>query len=260
LISGVQSGQRREQAFLQGNAGGLGMSFKWRHWSTVSLAAGMWIGLGVGRSALADNLLINGSFETPVITPPSYPFLGSYSFAGWNGYSPATSLANACGLSRGTQYGLVDYDGQQVFSLDGGDAPPGTWIEQTFTTTPGQLYKIDFVIGRSGSSAASLSLNAQVFDSSSQQLANLSASPPTNAGWNSATFNFVANSISSRLRFTDTSGSNPNSDNVIDFVSATAVPEPASMIVFALGTAGLLVRRHGRGNRSRRLSGGCSEA
>jgi hypothetical protein len=205
----------------------------------AAIVASLW----AGRSALADNLLINGSFETPVIAPPSYTFIGAFSFTGWSGYSPATSLSNACGLSRGMQYGLPDYDGQQVFSLNGGDAPPGSWIEQTFSTAPGQLYEIDFMCGRSGYYSQSLSLNAQVFDSSSQQLAILSAMPPATAGWSAKTFNFVADSTSSRLRFTDTSGSNPNNDIVLDAVSASAIPEPGSLSLFGVGAFALLTRR-----------------
>jgi hypothetical protein len=199
--------------------------------------------LSAGHAVRAGNLITNGSFELPVIAPPSYTFIGYCSFTGWNGYSPATTGANACGLSRGMQYGWPDYDGEQVFSQDGGDAPPGAWIEQTFATIPGQLYEIDFMCGRSGFSTQAPSLNAQVFDSGNQQLASLTAVPPSTAGWLAKTFNFLADLQFSRLCFTDTSGSNPGNDLHIDAVSATAIPGPASLALFGAGALALWLRR-----------------
>jgi formylglycine-generating enzyme len=48
--------------------------------------------------------------------------------------------------------------------------------------------------------------------------------------------------------------------NGVGFRVVQLVPEPASLGMFGLGTAGLLLRRRGASNRSRRLSSGPSEA
>jgi RHS repeat-associated protein len=166
------------------------------------------------------NPLTNGSFEEPsVATCQNYT--GNFSVNGWTGYCPGNGQNGNAGLVRGTSYGLSPDDGQQQFTFNGANPPAGGYIEQTFATTPGRLYQVEFAVGHSGANGAPLSLNAHVFDDSSAELAGVSATPPTNAEYRTVTFQFVADSATSRLRFTDTSGYNPISDLFVDGVSVT---------------------------------------
>jgi hypothetical protein len=197
------------------------------------------VSLAITASVNAQgNLLINGSFEEPVVSYQDN-VIGSFSFPGWTGFSTGSGGDGNAGIDAGVDYGLAPYDGNQEFSFNGGNPPPGTYIEQTFATTPGSEYSVTFAVGRDGGYPDQiLTLESQIFGSSGQLAIQIGA-PPSSIGWSLETFTFVADSELSTLQFTDISGSNPNTDLDLDAVSVTAVvPEPSTVLLFLFGAAG----------------------
>ncbi len=176
--------------------------------------------------------LVNGSFEEPTLTS-NLNFTSSFSFTGWSGFSTGSGV-NCAGITVGTDFGLAPLDGNQAFSFNGNNPPAGTYIEQTFSTIPEESYTISFGIGRnSGFSDETLALNAQVFDATGEELVSLYAQPPSSVSWATETFSFVADSTTSRLRFTDASSSNPNTDLFIDAVSVVPEPNTNALLIVA---------------------------
>jgi hypothetical protein len=190
------------------------------------------------------NLLVNGSFEQPAINFEDN-VTGSFSFPGWTGFSTGSGVDGNAGIVAGVNYGLAPYDGNQDFSFNGMNPPAGTYIEQTFSTTPGGEYSVAYAIGRNnGFPDQALTLEAQIFGSSGQIALQIS-SPPATVGWLLESFDFVADSDTSTIQFTDISASNPNTDLNIDAVSvASVVPEPdcRALLLLGLGGAGGLKR------------------
>jgi hypothetical protein len=188
----------------------------------------------------SGQIIVNGSFESPVLTA-NQNYFGAFSFAGWSGAS--TGGTGNAGLAVGTDFGLSPYDGNQAFSFNGNNPAPGTYIEQTFNTIAGQSYSVGFAVGRNGSAPSQfLELQGQVFNSSGSQLAILNATPPAGNSYSIYTFTFLADSATSRLRFTDISSSNPLTDVFIDGVSVAAVPEPPTWVLMAASLAALVWR------------------
>ncbi len=149
------------------------------------------------------------------------------------------------GIVPGTNFGLSPTDGNQAFSFNGDNPPAGTWIEQTFSTQPGQLYFLRFDVGRNnGFADQTLRLQVQLFDGASFQIGFGQFTPPLTIGYTSDQLGFIPTSTTTRLRFTNISGSNPNTDLFLDNVSvALQVPEPSASALAILGLATLLVLR-----------------
>jgi hypothetical protein len=202
----------------------------------------------------AAGLLVNGSFEDPVVTT-NYNFTGAFSFSGWSGFSTGSGVGNGnAGIVPGVEFGLSPYDGNQAFSFNGDNPPAGSFLEQSFATVSGQEYSVAFAVGRNnGFPSQDLELQSVVFNSNGDQLFALTSTPPSSVGYLPVSFTFLANSSLSRLRFTDVSSSNPNTDLFIDAVVVTEVPEPISFNLFSGGAVAYLLRRvFGR------TKGGCS--
>lgn len=189
--------------------------------------------------ALRADLILNGSFESPTISG-NLNFVGAFSFDGWSAFS--TGGGGNAGIVDGLDFGLAPYDGNQHFSFNGNDPAAGSWIEQSFSTVAGQTYAVEFAVGRNNGFAAQvLQIEGEVFGASDGLLASFSGAPPESIGYQLATFQFTADSSTSRLRFTDTSGSNPNTDLFLDSVAVTAVPDVADtavLLLVALAAAG----------------------
>ena len=188
---------------------------------------------------LAVAALINGSFEEPFVAS-NLNFTGAFSFNGWSAFSTGTGGDGNAGIVFGTDYGLTPFDGNQHFSFNGGNPPPGSYIEQTFSTVPGVSYTVAFGIGRNSAfldpqqSLAALELISQVFNQTGDLLNFLPAQPSVSIAYTPTSFSFVANSATSRLRFTDVSASNPNTDLFIDSVSVVPEPTAALLTIFGL--------------------------
>jgi Protein of unknown function (DUF642) len=90
------------------------------------------------------NLLVNGSFETPVIAPASFLDFGVGGEPAGFAWTVATNTVDI--VSNGV-FGWTGtaFDGVQWLDLVGFGSTGG--IQQTFATTPGQQYTLSFAYG-----------------------------------------------------------------------------------------------------------------
>lgn len=197
-------------------------------------------------------VIVNGGFEDPQVTS-NLNFVGPYSFPGWTAFS--TGSGGNAGIARDTDFGLTPYAGDQMFGFNGVNPPAGSWVEQTFATQAGTTYSVEFAVGRNnGFGWQFLQLQAEIFGAGDALIATASAVPPPTVGWQVSSFDFVADASTTRLRFTDTSGANPNTDLFLDAVTVTAAPitnVPDSGMTALLVTVGALALLWGRMTRTR---------
>jgi Protein of unknown function (DUF642) len=157
--------------------------------------------------------LNNGDFETG-------PFFTDGTVTGWvvggNGHvadntEGATSFAHGAALSSGGN-------------------SQGDTLAQSFATTSGQMYAVDFDAGIFGKrSAGPLQLRTEILGNGT--LVDQTVSPPDAGTFEPASvvfqhyhITFMANTVSTTLRFTSVGLGNANADQIVDTVSVTAVP------------------------------------
>jgi choice-of-anchor C domain-containing protein len=193
------------------------------------------------------NLIVNGSFESPVA--PANGFL-TVSGAGLPGWTIAPGGATVDVINTGY---WPAFDGNQSLDLSGSPGPIGTNIPQTFATVPGQTYTLSFAYANNADSLLTATADVEVEGLGTLLSAMITHSNSTRPNMNYLLFSgsFVADSTSATLTFTHT-GPNANQGIVLDAVDVTQVevPEPASLAVF--GLAGLAVA----GYAARRRRGG----
>jgi Protein of unknown function (DUF642) len=107
------------------------------------------VGLGVAQNASADNLLVNGGFETPVQGGPLFAAFnvpaGSPLITGWNVVQGNVDLTNTCCYGPGPNT-LNPSSMQDVDLIGDANGSGGVFggLSQSFATIPGQLYRLTF--------------------------------------------------------------------------------------------------------------------
>jgi hypothetical protein len=192
-------------------------------------------------ASAAPNLLTNGSFEAISQSAGTW---GTYKVVpGWT-VSQANFLPSSHGLEiRNDVVGSAE-NGHNFIELDGYE---NDRITTTFATTVGQTYEVSFWYqNRAGVSAASEGFNASVLSGADVSAASLVGNAASN-GWLQEKIVFTAGSNVSIFSVAAT-GQSDTFGTSFDNFSAIAVPEPATMGLFAAGLA--LLGLSGRRRRS----------
>lgn len=168
---------------------------------------------------------------------------------GWT-FLPSGS-GHKVGLYDGNFFGkfggaTAAVDGTQYLAFNFFDnVPLDDAIEQTFDTVIGTKYRIEYSVGRAdfnGTTTPAFDVTLTSNGGTLGDLASKTTTNPVDASWLTDSVIFTATTTSTTVRFTDASiGDSVSSDSLLDAVSLTVVPEPASLAL--LGMGGLLMLR-----------------
>jgi hypothetical protein len=185
------------------------------------------IGFGGALSARGQNVVVNGDFEAP-----PYDTNGMLTdwVVGGNGNVQATPSDGASSLTHSA-----------VFNA--GESAGGNTLSQSFATTPGESYTLDFDAAVFGMPSSTLQLQVQA--TGTGLLLDQTVTPPVSNSFDAMdtnfqhyTFSFVADSSFTTLQFSDIGSGNRAADQVLDAVSV--VPEPSVIALTILGAGALL--------------------
>jgi hypothetical protein len=233
----------------------MGMTKKTLVW-TLALA----LAAGVPGAAMAD-LVTNGGFESltnplpssgkdyaVTVQPTSWTFTGS----GLNFIDAPGSADNGSYLSVYGPFPNQSPAGGNFVEADGDPGFSSFFYQQITGLTPGQTYAVSFYQAagqQTGFSGATFDQwLVGLFNAGESQLSSVmnlpgpGASTPDVFPWEAQTLYFTATTATDYLTFLATGG--PFSTSLppiafLDGVSMQAVPEPSSIVLFALGTIAL---------------------
>jgi hypothetical protein len=213
----------------------------------AATSAAVAICLGLLTANAHANLLVNGSFELPLVPVGGYTnyAAGSASVVGWS----IVGIDAAVTSGSFTQNGITfqAQAGNQWIDLAGVTSNSSlSGVSQSIVTTPGAAYEMTFYVGSAtdGSvffpSTIDLSVNGQARVS----YANLAA-PTTSLNWKQFNVGFIAQGASTSLTFYNGCASN-NFNCALDNVSVTAVPEPTSGGLLLMGLSAVVAAARAR--------------
>ncbi len=229
---------------------GLHMRLKQRGMSTLASILAFSLTVGLATPALAQNLVVNGSFEAdPCTTPHGVPGerlgLSGSDMSGW--YIPSTDGTYPWCLQNTNQYlAGPAADGNQWLVL--GRANTGTHytIQQTLSgLTSGGVYNLGFSIASENGCCSLAEVSFLSGSSTPFQMFTAPTSGEFWTQWGAESMNFVASSPSVTFQFRDLSTDGFGQDLGLDAVSvegltSTSTPEPASLALLATGLFGLV--------------------
>ncbi len=213
----------------------------------LALGATLISGLCLPAVCRAD-LLANGGFETPVLTPGTFVTINPGSEPAdfdWE-VSSGTVDIGSIPLSQFIEYGA--FAGVQALDLNGTDRGA---LFQDFATTASQTYRLTFVFADNAFEGGTSTAEVIVSDVASttplltDDISHSTSTngPPADADWDSFSQTFTATGSLSRLSFTSTSPSNsPSGGIVLDAVSVALVPEPGTLAALSIGIISLACR------------------
>jgi hypothetical protein len=189
-------------------------------------------------ASAAGNLFTDGSFES--ISQASGTWNTYTSVPGWV-VTKANGMPTSTGLEIRDNIAGTAEDGHNFIELDGYE---NDMIKQSFATTIGKEYEISFWFeDRAGVGPGSQGFVATV-KSGSALSTGFGAIGDNGAAWHLVTMDFTAGSTTSVFSIKAT-GKSDGVGTSFDNFQAAAIPEPASLGLFAAGIAvlGLTSRR-----------------
>jgi hypothetical protein len=194
----------------------------------------------VSATASAANLFVDGSFES--ISQAAGTWNTYTSVPGW-AVTKANGSATSTGLEVRNNVAGTAEDGSNFIELDGYENDK---ITQSFATVVGKAYEISFWFAdRAGVSALSQGFSAGVVSGSTSASTAFGAVGDNGAYWHLITMDFTANSTTSIFSIKGT-GTSDGYGTSFDNFQAMAVPEPATLGLFAAGLAVLGLSRRRR--------------
>lgn len=189
-------------------------------------------------------VIVNGSFEDPVVTVGSYDAYGhaSTSITGW-------TVINQTAIVSGTaSEGAITWNaqiGNAWLDLTGEHANSSYGITQTISTDIGQAYQLSFYVGSvtDGVNFFPSTVDLQIGAGARVGYHNPNA-PTTNLDWQQFTVDFTATDSSTAISFYN-GNTSYNHVSALDNVSITTIPEPsvAGLAILSLFAAKLIRRR-----------------
>lgn len=197
--------------------------------------------------ALAGNLIVDGSFENPVVPVGSFlnfnpgdSIGGAWTVLGSTPGSPAVNLVQTTyNEPFNNNVHFPAEDGLNSLDLTGpSNTGPNSGVQQIVSTIAGQGYDLSFYVGvaagapvYSTPSTVDLSINGGA--SVGYTNANLVDGTVT---WELFTTTFIATASTTTITFLN--GDSTNNFNGLDnvqLVTASAVPEPSTLVLLACG-------------------------
>ena len=208
----------------------------------------------------STSMITNGVFSANAAAYTASP---GYSSEGANPASPAGWISSGGGIN-GPDTGFYGSSGYQPFAptstagvsdfsfLQG----KGALIAQTAATTPGQSYKLAFDAAARGDNPSAVLEVILTNATNGSRIITLTPAI-TNADFTPFFLNFTADSGSTKIEFLNNSPAGIDDTVDVSNVSMAAVPEPATLDVFAVsGIALLLIRREKHRVRALPCGGG----
>jgi hypothetical protein len=208
----------------------------------------------ISLSTLAHaNLIVNGSFEDPVVAVG-----GSTSFTaasptpplGWSVVGPG-SLAIVSGSFTQFGFSFPAQDGVQWLDLTGISSNQPIGVQQVVATAPGTVYDLSFWVGNVIDFVRpSPTSTVNLFIDGTLALAATNSGGGTTLAWQEFTRSFTATGATTTLRFVNgdpSTDENNGLENIVltarDGAIPPSVPEPATLVLMATGLAGLAAAR-----------------
>jgi len=205
----------------------------------VQTVVGFAMAIGLLTAPAGANLIANGSFENGNLPTPS----GVSVLAG--GTNITDWIVGGGGVDYiGTLWQAAD--GTRSIDMDSGKdnrtGPFAGSLSQSFATTSGQLYAVDFDLAGNPDGGPILKTVAVSAAGQTQDFSfTNTVQTYSNMGYLPQEFLFTANSSSTTLMFASLSGTGYGP--VIDNVVVSPVPEPASLMLVALSLLPFVVLR-----------------
>jgi hypothetical protein len=202
------------------------------------------------------SLITNGSFESPVVPVGGFTDFasGSILIPGWTVVGAAGGVSIISGAFSQECCTFPAEDGSQWLDLTGDDTNSTEGVEQTVATTVGTQYALSFWVGNifdpGGIFGTTSTVNVRLGGLGGTLLGaftNASTTTGTQV-WKQFTISFTATGSSTTLDFLNADPPSDNSNGLDNVLltpgAATAIPEPGTLSLIALGLAGLgLVRQ-----------------
>ncbi|HVE48338.1 MAG TPA: IPTL-CTERM sorting domain-containing protein [Casimicrobiaceae bacterium] len=232
---------------------------------TFALALVATLGL-LSTPVASQNLITNGSFEAPIVSPTGFTDfpVGSSGITGWTVFGPAGTVVSVVGGSF-SQLGVTfpAQNGVQWLDLTGNGSNAAEGVQQSVTTIAGRQYQLTFYLGNTtgggifgSTSTVNVLVNGTVAFTDTNSAVNA-----TSLTWQQFSHTFIATGSSTTIGFRNADPATDNSNALDDVVlidlggavttSTSQIPtlsEWALMVMIAtLACLGVARLRRGRG-------------
>lgn len=192
----------------------------------------------LSTSAFAQNLITNGSFESPVVSPTGYTEfpVGDSALSGWTVFGPSgMNVAIVGGSLASSGVTFPAQDGVQWLDLSGTNSRNTEGVQQSVTTVAGRQYQLSFYIGNTtgGGVFGSTSTVEVLVDGAVAFTDTNSAINATSLTWQQYSHTFVATGSTTTIGFRNADPANDD-NNSLDNVVLTEVAPTATTTALSL--------------------------